>query len=173
MMGLGAVIGLASAACGSTVQVEDGAGGAGGASASGVTSTSSSNKSTTNASSQNSSMTNSVTDTTMAVSTYGVGPSSSSTGGCDDGSPGELRSQTCEDCVACAFGSSCAAEYAAFLAEPDAQAVLDCDAACDGLPCLDNCAAPYPEAINAYITALSCAVCIECPNNCDAANNCI
>jgi hypothetical protein len=164
MMGLGAVLSLTG--CGSTVLVEDGSGGSGGAGVSSVTSTTGSSKSTTKGSSV-------AQTTTMAVSTYGVGPSSTtSTFVCDDGTFGTVDSQLCSDCVGCALGASCADEYAAYQADPNAGAFDACISECVEARCFDECIAAYPSAYDAYVAALSCAICVECPNNCDAANTC-
>jgi hypothetical protein len=38
--------------------------------------------------------------------------------------------------------------------------------------CFDQCFVTYPGAGDAYIDAFDCSVCVECPNNCDAATNC-
>lgn len=120
-----------------------------------------------------------------ATAAYGTGPSgpattttkassSSSAGGeCDNGTPNTIDSRLCSDCVDCSLAADCSDELAAFQADPDAQAYRECIAPCRDDACFDACAAMYPTANTTYIAVLSCAVCVECPNNCDADANCI
>lgn len=159
-MGLGAVFSLAGVGCGDS-SGSDGTGGGGG----GTTTTSST---TSTAGSTTKATTTQTTGMMSAVSTYGTGPS-----GCDDGTPSTIDSQLCSDCVDCSLGGNCSDELATFQADPDAQAFVDCITPCQDTACEDACADMYANAAAAYYAVLSCTVCTECPNNCDAATNCM
>ncbi|MBL9023084.1 MAG: hypothetical protein JNL21_12855 [Myxococcales bacterium] len=162
-MSLGAVFSLAGIGCGDS----DGSGGGGAGGGTNTSTTTSSSKATTV-----------TTGMMMAVSTYGVGPSTtdSSTGTsgllCDDGTPGDIDSQLCTSCSTCAQENACADELALFEADPDALAFSDCLDACTDTTCEDACAATYASAAALYADVFACVVCEECPINCDAATNC-
>lgn len=120
---------------------------------------------------------------------------------CDTGVPGDLsamdgtpEAQTCSDCIDCALGGNCADEIAVFQNDPNAPAWVACvfgdmnampptmgcpadDPATANTDefqvCLDACNAATPGVMDEYLAALGCAVCVECPTNCNAAANCM
>lgn len=151
LMGLGAALGLASVGCGD--DSDDGAGGAG-----------------------TTSNTVGVSTGMRVVSTYGVGPSSvvTTTGGveCDTGQSADINSQLCQDCIDCSVVRSCAGELAAYEANPDAGAFDACFDSCQDPACVDACVESYPAAAALYEAVISCTVCGDCTNNCDASANC-
>ncbi len=125
-----------------------------------------------------------VTGATTAPTT-GTGP-----GGCDDGTMHTIDSPECGDCIMCAGGDACSAELDAYVNNPDAPAWELCvfgdgmmNPGCPdddpGTPndefdeCLTACSAATPGVEEQYIAFLSCAICGECPNNCDAASVCM
>jgi hypothetical protein len=115
---------------------------------------------------------------TTASATAGSGTTGSGTTGsgtptgCDTGTYASIDSSTCTACIECSFAANCADELAVFQSAPGAQAYIDCIDPCTTDACFNSCANSYPAASNAYINAVSCAVCVECPYNCDAATNC-
>lgn len=120
---------------------------------------------------------------------------------CDTGEAGDLAAMAgtpeemiCSACIDCAFGGNCADELATLQGTPGAQAWFDCVFGNDmamppttGCPdddpatanvdefqvCLDMCDAASPGVQDAYLALLSCAACVECPINCNAAGNCM
>lgn len=163
----------AGVACGDTDTDDDGEGGEGGSGGQTGTTKTTSTKATG----------------TQTVTT-GNGTTATGTPGCDDGTPGDINSQACTDCTDCAFDGECADELAAFQADPNAQVWFECvfgDAnMMGGCPeddpntpadefdeCFADCGAASPGVEDLYIGALSCAICGECPTNCDAATNCM
>ena len=92
--------------------------------------------------------------------------------GCDDGTVSAIDSAACDSCVSCAFEGTCASDVATFQSMSGAQAYLNCVGSCTTDACFSGCSSAYPAEESAYFTALSCAVCYECPYNCDAATNC-
>lgn len=135
-----------------------GSGGSGGGTTSSTKSATSSTKATTG---------------TSPTTTTGTGTTTTSSGGCDDGTPSTIDSQLCSDCIDCSLGGNCSDELAAFQGDPDAQAFITCIDPCADDACFDACINQYPSAAQAYLDVLSCAICVECPNNCDAATNCM
>lgn len=97
-------------------------------------------------------------------------------------------SAECQACVDCAFAGDCADEISAFNDTPGANEWIVCVFGNQGMggcpaddpgtqadeaqPCLEGCNAAAPDAAAAYANVLGCVVCVQCPNNCDAATNC-
>jgi hypothetical protein len=154
--------GLLSAAfaCGDS----SGDGGSGGSGGSGGDTTSSTTKST---SSSTKATTGTGTTTSGQTTTTGSGM-------CDDGTAGTIDSQICTDCIICTQTGNCSAEWQAYANDPNYDAYLACNQACaaDDDACFEACSTMYPDTNGAFITAASCSICGECPNNCDAANIC-
>jgi hypothetical protein len=150
---------------------------------------------TTSSSTKASSSSKSTSTSTKASST------ATGTLACDTGQPGDLSSTAtqaeqdiCNACIQCAFGDACANDLATFQADPNANAWITCVFGDDmavppvmGCPaddpatttvdefqqCLDACDTMYPGVDMKYLAVLSCAVCQECPTNCNAAGNCM
>lgn len=91
---------------------------------------------------------------------------------CDDGTMAAIDSQTCLTCIQCTQTGNCNAEWVAYANDPNYQAYVDCSTPCMDQACQDACDAMYQTTADLFIDALSCSVCVECPNNCDAANSC-
>lgn len=148
MMGLGMVAGSTVACDERQVDDDDGGGGEGG--------DGNPNTTTTKGSSSISVGSTTSTDYPSAVSTYGVGPSSTSTSmttgdicpGLDDGTP-------CGGCLAL----SCCGEGIACLESQPCSDVSDCLNACDpnDLSCATDCQQLYPEGFMLYQTLWQCA----------------
>jgi hypothetical protein len=125
--------------------------------------------------------------TAAPSSTTGPGGQGSTSSGpmleCDDGTPHESGSEECQACFDCAVSDNCSDAYSAFVEHPDAFAWDQCifgengDGGCLVAPDFDACAAmceaSYPGVEALYLGMLSCAICVECPNNCNAASQCI
>ncbi len=133
------------------------------------------------------------TSTNTATVSASVSAAGSTTGtsgaACDDGTPHTLDSPECGACLECSIVDACAAELAAYQADPNAGAWSECvfgdGMSIPGCPdddpmtpeqefldCLAMCDTAWPGVQDLYIALLSCAVCVECPNNCDAATAC-
>ncbi len=134
------------------------------------------------------------------TSTTGQGPTTTATttsngtttGGlaCDTGEMAAGDSPVCDDCVNCALADQCSDELATFQGTPGAQDWVACvfgdQSGMGGCPdddmatadvnefqvCLDGCNMASPGVEEAYLGVLGCAICVECPNNCDAASVC-
>ncbi|NUO49419.1 MAG: hypothetical protein HOV80_11240 [Polyangiaceae bacterium] len=164
MMGLG-MVATSAVACDER-QVDDDDGGGGGGSGDGsFGSTTKGPTTTTKASTSQYVGSTTGSDYPSAVSTYGVGPSSTSTSmttgdecsGLDDGTP----------CGGCLAMSCCAEEIACLESQPCID-VSDCLNACDpnDLSCATECQQTYPEGFALYQTLWQCAqascdVCFE------------
>jgi hypothetical protein len=163
MMGLGAVFGFASAGCGSSVE---GTGGAGGQ---GVSTGDTTTTGTTSASSSTGfSTTKATVGMTYASSTYGQGFN------CDNGTPGDLDSQVCDDCFECSatIGNFCKPEYEQLVNHPDVPPFFECFDACADVTCEQACVDMFPRIAQLYFSFVNCTVCKECYTNCDGSTNC-
>src|SRR5262249_12632359 len=137
------------ASCSSGVRVVDaGAGGSGGATGSTVTdyvSTSDGPPGPAVTSTQVSDGTTTVAVTTTSAVTTGAGPCG---GGMSSGDP------TCDDCM---FTSCCdALGYCA--SDPQCGLYIDCLSACADKPCVDQCAADFPDGVSDTMAISQCEV---------------
>jgi hypothetical protein len=151
--------------------VAEGAGGAGGApilidgsgptsSATGSSATSSTSSgtggtSTTSGAGGATSTSASTTTTTTASTTSTGGPT------CDDGA-------NCQDCAACAVGSSgdCSIQYNGCIAKPECNALLNCVFGCGGNQgCQQQCWNDHPNGTGAFSALGTCIAC-ACPTLC-------
>ncbi|MFO0548818.1 MAG: hypothetical protein U0271_10545 [Polyangiaceae bacterium] len=115
--------------------------------------------------------------TTCVKAPAGTPDHCASSSGCDTGVHGSpsgtpAEYDVCNACYQCATASACADEAASFYGDPVYQGYLDCITPCTTQTCFDNCADLYPVAAGEYSALWSCAVCAECPVNCDAASSC-
>ncbi len=186
LMSLTAMVGLATVGCGDS----DGSGGGGGGSTTASGSTSTATGSTTAA------LTTVVT-TVAAVSTYGVGPSGSTTAsGFNGDDPGDFGAapssdarSTCEACLGAAMEGACDGEAAVYFADPRRAAWEGCvwgDAVDPGCPaddpttgenehdlCASDCDLSYVGMRSAYLGVVACGVCTACPTSCNAPAHCL
>ncbi len=132
------------------------------------------------------------TTTSAGPTTTSAGPTSTASGvSCDTGVMAKSDSAECDACFKCALQGPCSTERGAYESDPDAPAWQECvfgvkdDAMKPGCPdddaatmanefqvCLDACDMATPGVEDKYLGLLSCAICGECPNNCDAASLC-
>lgn len=147
-----------------------------GSTSSSTSSTSSSTASSSSTSTSTSSGSSSSSSGSSVSATGSTSSASGSTGSgmlaCDTGVLANLSSTTCSDCIDCTLASTCATEVAAYQSDPDAVDFNDCINLCQTQACFDGCAASYPTAAAAYDALVTCVICDECPNNCDASTNC-
>jgi hypothetical protein len=103
-------------------------------------------------------------------------------GACDTGVFGSLldgstqaQQDTCIACTKCSQTDQCTTEWQSYGADPDYQAYADCNGACASgdSTCASNCTSLYPTTDAAFQTAVSCSVCQECLQNCDAVDTCM
>lgn len=147
-------------------------------------------------SSNNSGGSSSVTQPTTTVGGGGTGgaPLECDTGEAGDATQpeGTPAGDICSACITCAVQGNCSDELVAFQGDPNAMTWSNClfgdgTAANPGCPdddpatanvdefavCSDACDAASPGVSTLYIAVLSCAICVECPTNCNAAGNCM
>ena len=93
-------------------------------------------------------------------------------GSCDTGTYGAIDSALCDACFSCATNGACAGTVSTCQNSSDCQAFLGCYDGCADNACLENCYSQYPTGGQQFLDYLSCGICVECPNNCDAASNC-
>jgi hypothetical protein len=91
------------------------------------------------------------------------GNSSGNPGSCDNGGD-------CAQCASCAATGACAPELSACLQSPDCQAVVDCVTACGQPDCIEQCIQQNPNASPEVDALISCAICDQCPNDCNGAS---
>lgn len=182
LAGMLILVGAAAVAC-KTTTIDDSLGGSGG-----TGSTTSSTKATSTSSKATATSTGS---TTMSTGTMMLD--------CDTGEAGDAgkpdtdpQGKICSDCVNCAVGGNCADQLSTFQNDPNAQAWLSCEfpdqqTGMGGCPqddpstpnvdefqqCAMVCDSMYQSAADAYNAVLSCAICQECPTNCNAAMYCM
>lgn len=147
------------------------------------------------------SVTSSSAASTVAASTSAASTvASSSTGpqGCDTNVPGDMGTPVCDTCIQCTANGPCATQFSACAPSTPCDqywdCLINCDTQCNGDPtCMNNCVGTspdpnnqcspqtpqgtcigdYPSGCNDYIQALTCAVCVQCQTNCNAAAHCI
>jgi hypothetical protein len=130
--------------------------------------------------------------------TTGTTTTSTSTGGleCDSGVAASSDSAQCDACLDCAIDPAgpCAQPLAVCQASASCQAFVGCLQACpsddpataenefalciygtedeEAEPTPESCFGANPTGADEYLAILSCGICQECPNNCDAASQC-
>lgn len=102
-------------------------------------------------------------------------------GGCDDtGVCQDADQDTTNDCISCAFAGACSDQLQACGVEPDCctpqadgscgtDSFVGCIGACaqGDQACLDTCVQTYATGAALYNELLICAVCDQCPIDCD------
>jgi hypothetical protein len=140
--------------------------------------------------------TNTVASTVSStVAATGAQTSSVTTGpmGCDSGLGMDINSVACGDCITCTQTAGCSTEWAACGINSPCDGFTACLSNCDlqcgtNTTCFDTCSgvaaetsscvssqgciAQNPSGCVDYLTALSCSICLQCPLDCDAQNNC-
>lgn len=136
---------------------------------------------------------------TTNVTTGTTTNSSTSTGGleCDSGTAAASDSAECDACLDCAIDPAgpCAQPLSVCQASQSCQDFLGCLQACpaddtatpdtdefvlclygtedpNAEPTPESCLGANPTGADEYLAILSCGICTECPNNCDAASQC-
>jgi hypothetical protein len=92
---------------------------------------------------------------------------------CDTGDPSGANCQdSASGCLACALAGSCSDEYDTCASNEDCIAFVTCIAptACDQV-CVDQCATDHPTGETLYNDLVYCAICEECPIDCDGAQS--
>ena len=116
-------------------------------------------------------------NTSSQVASSGTGLSA-----CDTGAHGSLltgatqmQQQICTSCVQCSQTDLCMTEWQAYTSDTNYTAYLACNNACApaNTACFTNCSNLYPAADTKFSAAISCSICTECKQNCDAANSCV
>jgi hypothetical protein len=157
---------LSAGACAEATAIgdDDGAGGAGEGAAAPSGSSSAKTAGSGATTSATSTVTAAVVSSTQAAS---VAASTSSSGGstCDG-------SLDCGTCQTCAMQGPCVNQYVACTNSPPCTALNDCLNACPpgDQPCLDGCAATYPEGAPLLQAAATCVFCTACYSDCDGAS---
>ena len=115
------------------------------------------------------------------------GPCAAAAAECPLWSTGNATGTNCDGYIACAQGctpqcdTQCAAECSGGSGGGGGSGLVcdmcttDCNDACVGVgdtPAAGSCGADYADGLSDYVSAISCIVCQECPNNCDGVNQC-
>lgn len=133
---------------------------------------------------------------TTNVTTGTTSNTTTSTGGleCDSGVAAAGDSTECDACLDCAIDPAgpCAQPLSVCQASTSCQNFVTCLTACsensatddeftmclygtldpNAEPVAGSCLGDEPTGADEYLTILSCGICTECPNNCDAASQC-
>lgn len=167
----GAVVSVAMAVfagCGGNVILDNGTGGSGGSGggSGGATSTTTPTTTTTSIS------TTSITTTTTSVSTTSITTTTTATGPstCDNsGNCGDIQS----GCVGCAVAGNCAQAYTDCTDTSECIDYVNCVSNCPNpdAMCQQACQMQYPMGESLYTALVVCVICVECPNDCQAANS--
>lgn len=79
---------------------------------------------------------------------------------------------TCQECQQCSMqtaAGTCMDEASACAGNQQCIDLINCLNGCTDQPCVDNCAATYPNGVDPYITLASCVICDDCYTVCDGA----
>ena len=94
------------------------------------------------------------------------------TSGCDQGdASGAHCGDSVSGCLGCALGGHCADELALCQSTQDCVDYVTCVDPCANQACTDQCVADHPTGAALYNDLVSCAICQECPIDCDAAGS--
>jgi len=93
---------------------------------------------------------------------------------CDTGQLGGFG-PICDSCAACAEQNECAMSLQILENDPDGAQLLNCFQSCpqNSQPCYTMCENAHPQGTQLYWKLYDCIVCNACPQNCNAAQNCM
>ncbi|APR76688.1 Hypothetical protein A7982_02035 [Minicystis rosea] len=157
---------VALTACGSSTDGTGGNGGSVGTGSGGATTgtgtTGTGNNGTTGTG--NNTTTGTGNNTTTGTGTGGSAGSCDNKGVCQD-----ADQDTTNDCFTCALFGACTDQYNACKGDQDCIALNTCFNGCgqNDSTCLSGCAQQHPTGYQLYQALVTCAVCQECPVDCD------
>lgn len=109
----------------------------------------------------------SVAQSSGFVSAITTGVTSGNPFGCDTGIPGDPGSFECDNCVGCAINGVCSNVYNGCFSNMQCSSFVGCLESCSDDQCFVACQMQYPQGALFYQSIITCVACDVCPVNCD------